>query len=93
MEKVIKKQKGSATGDHSPFRLQNKFRNIPFLYTVWPSLMMQCKGVFELFQKSSANLCKSIYDIINYSASICLFKSVMCGKEGEKSQIFEYLEN
>ena len=33
------------------------------------------------------------YDIINYSTSVCLFESGMCGKEGKKLQIFEYLEN
>ena len=40
-----------------------------------------------------ANLCKSIHDIINYSTSICPFESGKCGKEGEKLQKFEYLEN
>ena len=30
---------------------------------------------------------------INYSTSICPFKSGKCGKEGKKSQKFEYLEN
>ena len=41
----------------------------------------------------SANLCKSIYDIINYSTTICLFKSGNCGKEAEKLQKCEYLQN
>ena len=41
----------------------------------------------------SANLCKTIYDIINYSTSICPFESGKCEKEGKKSQKFEYLEN
>ena len=41
----------------------------------------------------SANLCKTVYDIINYSASICPFESGKCGKEGQKLQKFEYLEN
>ena len=50
--------------------------------------------VFELFQKiTPANLCKPIYDIINYSTSICPFESGKCGKEGKKIQKFEYLEN
>ena len=30
-----------------------------------------------------ANLCKPIYDIINYSTSICPFESGKCGKEEE----------
>ena len=41
----------------------------------------------------SANLCKTIYDTINYSTSICPFGSGKCGKEGKKLQKFEYLEN
>ena len=40
----------------------------------------------------SANLCKSIHDIINYFSSICPFESGKCGKEGQKLQKFEYLE-
>ena len=39
---------------------------------------------------TSANLCKSIHGIINYSTSTCPFES---GKEGKKLQKFEYLEN
>ena len=30
---------------------------------------------------------------VNYSASICLFESGKCGKEGRKLQNFEYLKN
>ena len=41
----------------------------------------------------SANLCKSIQDIINYSTSTCPFGSGKCGKEGKKLQKFDYLEN
>ena len=42
---------------------------------------------------TSANLCKPIHDIINYSTFICPFESGKCGKEGEKIQKFGYLEN
>ena len=35
----------------------------------------------------------SIHDIINYFTSICSFESGKCGKEEEKLQKFEYLEN
>ena len=42
---------------------------------------------------TSANSCKPILDIINYSTSICPFISGKYGKEGEKLQKFEYLEN
>ena len=34
-----------------------------------------------------------MYDIINYSTSICPFESGKNGKEEEKIQTFEYLEN
>ena len=34
-----------------------------------------------------------IHDIINYSTSFCPFESGKFGKEGEKLQNFEYLEN
>ena len=42
---------------------------------------------------ASANLCKPIHDIINYSTSILPFEFGKCGKEGEKIQKSEYLEN
>ena len=32
-------------------------------------------------------------NITNYSTSICPFESIKCGKEEEKLQKFEYLEN
>ena len=35
----------------------------------------------------------SVHDIINYSTSICPFESGKNGKEEEKIQKFEYLEN
>ena len=34
-----------------------------------------------------------MHDIINYSTSICPFKSGKCGKDERKIQKFEYLEN
>ena len=34
-----------------------------------------------------------MHDIINYSTSICPFESGKSGKEEEKIQKFEYLEN
>ena len=40
-----------------------------------------------------AHLCKPTHDIINYSTSICPFESGKCGKEEEKIQKSEYLEN
>ena len=35
---------------------------------------------------TSANLCKSNHDIINYSTSMYPFESGKCGKDGKKSQ-------
>ena len=32
-------------------------------------------------------------NIINYSSSICSFESEKCGRQEEKLQTFEYLEN
>ena len=40
----------------------------------------------------SANLCKSVDDIINYSTSICPFESGNCGEGEKKLQKFEYLK-
>ena len=37
----------------------------------------------------SANLCKSMHDIINFSFFICPFESGKCGKEGKELQKFE----
>ena len=42
---------------------------------------------------TSANLCKPIHVITNYSTSICPFESGKCGKEVRKIQKCEYLEN
>ena len=42
---------------------------------------------------TSANLCKPVHDIINYSTFICPFESGKCGKEGKKIQKCEYLKN
>ena len=53
---------------------------------VWSSI--------RVIQKvTSANLCKSIYDIINHSTFFGPFKSGKYGKEGKKLQKLEYLEN
>ena len=52
------------------------------------------KRLFLVIPKiTSANLCKAIDDIINYSTFIYPFESGKCGKEGKKIQKFEYLKN
>ena len=49
--------------------------------------MMKYKAVFWVIPKMiSANLCKPIHDIINYSTFMCPFESGNGGKEGNKSQ-------
>ena len=51
------------------------------------------RGFWVILKITSANLCKPIYDIIDYSTSICPFESGKCGREGKKLQKFKYLEN
>ena len=53
---------------------------------------MQYKTVV-ISKIASANLCKPVHDITNYSTSICPFVSGKCRKEGKKLQKFEYLQN
>ena len=54
--------------------------------------MMQCKAVFEIFEKLNLQIYAGQF-IINYSTFICPFESENCGKEGEKLQKLEYLKN
>ena len=89
------KQKGPGTSNHSLFRLQNKFRKIPLLViyylTKFDDIILSS---FRVIPKiTSANLCKPIHDIINYSTSIWPFEVGKCGEEGKKLQKFEYVEN
>ena len=97
MDKIIKNKKRPGTSDQSLFRLQNKFRKIPLLvmyYLTRFNVVKPNKCGFSVIPKiTSANLCKLIHDIINYSTSIFPFKSGRCGKEWRKLQKFEYLEN
>ena len=37
-----------------------------------------------ILSDTSANICKSVDDIINYSTSICPFESGNCEEEGKK---------
>ena len=86
------KQKGSGTSDRWFFELQNEFKIICLFVicrlTKYNDVMYSSFWVIPKI--TSANLCKSDDDIINYSTSICPFESGKCGKEGKK---FEYLEN
>ena len=88
-------QNGSGTRDLLLFRLQNKFTKISLLVIYY---LTKFDGVIQsgfsvIPNITPANLCKPIHDIINYSTSICPFESGKCGKEEQKLQKFEYLEN
>ena len=71
------KQKGSETSDQSLYRLWNKFRKILLLVIYYLTKFDDViQSVFWGIPKTtSANLCKPIYDIINYSSSIYPFES------------------
>ena len=89
------KQKGSGTRHLLLFRLRNKFTKISLLVIYY---LTKFDGVIQsgfsvIPNITPANLCKPIHDIINYSTSICPFESGKCGKEEQKLQKFEYLEN
>ena len=49
-------------------------------------------GFWVIPKITPSNLCKPMHDI-NYFTSICPFESGKSGKEEEKIQKFEYLEN
>ena len=89
------KQKGSGTRHLLLFRLRNKFTKISLLVIYY---LTKFDGVIQsgfsvIPNITPANLCKPIHDIINYSISICPFEPGKCGKEEQKLQKFEYLEN
>ena len=89
------KQKGPGTSNQSLFRLQNKFRKVPFLVIYYLTKFDDIiKSGFWIIPKiTSANLFKTIHDTINYSTSICPFKSGKRRKEEKKLLKREYLEN
>ena len=83
------KEKGPETSDQLLFRLPVKFRKIPLLVlyylTKFDNVIQRDFGVISKI--TSANLCKPIHDIINYSISICRFVSGKRRKEGKKSKL------
>ena len=89
------KQEEPGTSHQSLFRSQKKFSKISlfviYYLTKFDDIMWRSFWVIPKI--TSANLCKSIHDMINYSTSTCPFESGKCGKEGKKSQKFHYLEN
>ena len=96
--KNLSNQKGPGTSDQSLFRLQNKFTRTSLLViyylTKFDGVIYSSSWVIpKIITYTCINLYKPIYDIINYSISICSFKSRKCGKEEEKLPKVEYLEN
>ena len=76
MDKVIKNKRGLELGtSRSSGHKTSSEKLLYSLHIIWPILMMQIL---------SANLCKSIHDIVNYSISICPLESGKCGKEAKK---------
>ena len=86
------KQKGSGTSHQSLFRSQNKFRKIPLfvIYYLTKFDDVIYSSFWVIPKITSAKLCKSIHDIINYFIPFVPFESGKCGKEVKK---FEYLKN
>ena len=84
------KEKGPETSDQLLFKLPIKFRKIPLLVlcylTKFDDVIQRDFGVIPKI--TSANLCKPIHAIINYSTSICLFVSRKCRKEGKISKLW-----
>ena len=89
------KEKSSGTSDQSLFRLQNKFKNIclfvTYYLTKFDYLMLSSYWIIPKI--TSANLCKSINDIINYSTSMGHFWIWKLLRGREKITKFEYLGN
>ena len=80
MDKVIKNK----TSHSLPYETSSE-KLVCSLYTIWPSLIMFDKAVFEFFQ----NYISKIHDIINDSMSIFYpSESGKCGEEGKKIKIW-----
>ena len=89
------KQRGPWTSDQSLFRLWKKFRKIPLLAMYYLTKFDDViqSDISVILKIISPNVCKPIYDIIDYSTSIHCFESWKCGIEGKKLQKCEYFEN
>ena len=80
-------KKGSGTSGQSLVRTKPVQKD-SFTSDVLPDQIWWCniKWFWVIPKITSANLCKPIYDIINYSTFICPFESGKCGEEGKKLQ-------
>ena len=89
------KQKESETSHQSLFRSWNNFRKIPlfFIYYLTKFDDVMYSSFWVIPKITPANICKSIFDLVNYSTFTCHFESGKCGREGKTLQKFEYLEN
>ena len=84
------KQKGSGTSDQLLFRLWKIPLLVMYYLTEFDDAIYS--GFWVILKIKSVNLCKPIYDIINYSTSICPSESGKW-KRREKITKFEYLKN
>ena len=79
------KQKLPGASDQLLLKFQNMFTKSPLLVICYLSKFDVIKAVFWVITKMiSANICKKIHDIINYSTAISPFESGKCGKERKK---------
>ena len=92
MDKVTKNKRGLELVTSSPSGYktssQKFFLLVIYYLTKFDGVILS--GFWVIPKITPANLCKPMHDIINYSTSICPFES---GKEEEKIQKSEYLEN
>ena len=77
-----KKQKGPENSAQSLFKLQNKFRKISLLVISYLTKFDDViwSGCWVISKIASANLCKPIHDVTNYSTTTFPFVSGKCGK-------------
>ena len=89
------RKRGPGTSGQWLFRLRNKLTKISQLVIYY---LTKFDGVIQssfwvIPKIVPENLRKPIYDIINYSTFICRIEFGKCGKEEDKLQKLEYLEN
>ena len=89
------KQKRPETSDQLLFRLRNKSTNISLLviYDLTKFDGVIKSGFWVISKITSANLCKPIHDIINYSTLICPFEFGKVWQRRGKNTKFEYIKN
>ena len=101
--KNYQKHKKSGINDQPLFRLRNKFKKNYLLVMYYLTKFDVIWNGFWVIPKiTSANLCKTIDDIINYSTFFHPFESRKCGKDGknyknlksrERKELFRWNKN